>query len=205
MDRLAEPLKAAAARGVPIRLLTTTYTGPTQRLALDWLVHEANAQVAVSYETQATRLHAKAWLFGRGSGFDTAYVGSSTLTNWAGGAARHPGLQGWVVGEDWGALTVGWCRPRFSRARAGGGAGGSSLRDLGPSAMPRAPNMVVVTGASWGSPRGSQSGSWFPMSRVSVASPCWVARSVSEVGFSDSTAAITGPVWDIHQGRGRRL
>jgi superfamily II DNA or RNA helicase/HKD family nuclease len=80
---LAEPLKAAAARGVPIRLLTTTYTGSTQRMALDWLVREAGAHVAISYETQATRLHAKAWLFGRDSGFDTAYVGSSNLTTWA--------------------------------------------------------------------------------------------------------------------------
>lgn len=80
---LAEPLRAAAARGVPIRVLTTTYTGSTQRSALDWLVREANAQVAISYETQATRLHAKAWLFGRDSGFDTAYVGSSNLTTWA--------------------------------------------------------------------------------------------------------------------------
>lgn len=80
---LAEPLKAAAARGVPIRLLTTTYTGSTQRMALDWLVREAGAHVAISYETQATRLHAKAWLFGRNSGFDTAYVGSSNLTTWA--------------------------------------------------------------------------------------------------------------------------
>jgi superfamily II DNA or RNA helicase/HKD family nuclease len=80
---LADQLKAAAARGVPIRLLTTTYTGSTQRMALDWLVREAGAQVAISYETQATRLHAKAWLFGRDSGFDTAYVGSSNLTTWA--------------------------------------------------------------------------------------------------------------------------
>jgi superfamily II DNA or RNA helicase/HKD family nuclease len=80
---LADPLRAAAERGVPIRLLTTTYTGSTQRLALDWLVREVGAEVAVSYETQATRLHAKAWLFGRDSGFDTAYVGSSNLTSWA--------------------------------------------------------------------------------------------------------------------------
>jgi superfamily II DNA or RNA helicase/HKD family nuclease len=80
---LAEPLRAAAARGVPVRVLTTTYTGSTQRMALDWLVREAHATVAVSYETQATRLHAKAWLFGRNSGFDTAYVGSSNLTSWA--------------------------------------------------------------------------------------------------------------------------
>ena len=45
---LEEPLRAAAARGVPIRVLTTTYTGSTQRMALDWLIPEANAQVAVS-------------------------------------------------------------------------------------------------------------------------------------------------------------
>ncbi len=80
---LEGPLRDAAARGVPIRVLTTTYTGSTQRTALDWLVRELGAQVSISYETQATRLHAKAWLFGRDSGFDTAYVGSSNLTSWA--------------------------------------------------------------------------------------------------------------------------
>lgn len=67
-------------RGVPLRVLTTTYVGATERRAIDELVKRFGAEVRISYETQATRLHAKAWLFRRNSGFDTAFVGSSNLS-----------------------------------------------------------------------------------------------------------------------------
>ena len=77
---LEEPLKQARAAGVPIRVVTTTYIGGTEREALDRLVREFGAQVKVQYDAARTRLHAKAWLFRRATGFDTAYVGSSNLS-----------------------------------------------------------------------------------------------------------------------------
>nr|WSX51700.1 DUF3427 domain-containing protein [Streptomyces sp. NBC_00974] len=89
---LEQPLKAAAARGVPIRVITTTYIGATERGALDRLVRDFHAEVKVNYELRSTRLHAKAWLFRRHSQFDTAYVGSSNLSK----AALLDGLE-WNV------------------------------------------------------------------------------------------------------------
>lgn len=76
---LQEPLLAHLRSGRRLRVITTVYTGSTERKALDWLVANG-AQVKVSYDTQSTRLHAKAWLFRRETGFSTAYIGSSNLS-----------------------------------------------------------------------------------------------------------------------------
>ncbi|MFJ6011807.1 DUF3427 domain-containing protein [Streptomyces sp. NPDC092952] len=89
---LEQALTSAHERGVPIRVLTTTYIGATERRALDRLVRDFGAEVRVNYELRSTRLHAKAWLFRRDSGFDTAYVGSSNLSK----AALLDGLE-WNV------------------------------------------------------------------------------------------------------------
>jgi len=72
-------LRAHLAAGQPLRVITTVYTGSTERKALDWLV-EHGAKVKVSYDTESTRLHAKAWLFQRATGYSTAYIGSSNLS-----------------------------------------------------------------------------------------------------------------------------
>ncbi len=88
---LQPSLRAHTAVGRPLRVLTTTYTGSTEAEALD-LLRDLGADVRVSYDTTSTRLHAKAWLFHRHSGFSTAYVGSSNLTH----SAQVNGLE-WNV------------------------------------------------------------------------------------------------------------
>ena len=73
-------LEAHRQLGRPLRVITTVYTGSTERRALDWLT-SIGAEVKVSYDTKTTRLHAKAWLFERSSGYSTAFIGSSNLTH----------------------------------------------------------------------------------------------------------------------------
>ena len=77
--------------GSTLRILTTTYTRSTEREALE-LLSELGADIRVSYDTSTTRLHAKAWMFHRHSGYSTAYIGSSNLTH----SAQVSGLE-WNV------------------------------------------------------------------------------------------------------------
>jgi superfamily II DNA or RNA helicase len=88
---LLEGLQGHCTAGRPLRILTTTYTGSTEARALDEL-RDAGADIRVSFDTDNTRLHAKAWLFHRNSGFSTAYIGSSNLTH----SAQISGLE-WNV------------------------------------------------------------------------------------------------------------
>lgn len=76
---IADQVSAHLQAGKPLRVITTTYIGATDRRAIDWLV-EQGAEVKVAYDDKATRLHAKAWLFRRDTGFDTAWIGSSNLS-----------------------------------------------------------------------------------------------------------------------------
>jgi len=89
---LERELSELRRRGVPVRVITTTYLGATDARALDALVNEFGAEVRVNYETERTRLHAKAWLLRRNTGFHTAFVGSSNLSH----AALVDGLE-WNV------------------------------------------------------------------------------------------------------------
>lgn len=89
---LVPALRKLRDRGTRLRVITTTYMGVTERGAIDYLVRELGAEVSISYEQHSTRLHAKAWLLRRDTGFDTAYVGSSNLSK----AALLDGLE-WNV------------------------------------------------------------------------------------------------------------
>lgn len=80
--RLLDPqLKGLAKAERRFRVITTTYLGSTERQTLDRLVNDYGAEVMVQYDALRTRLHAKAWLFRRATGFDTAYIGSSNLSS----------------------------------------------------------------------------------------------------------------------------
>jgi superfamily II DNA or RNA helicase len=76
---LVEVLRRHCEAGKSLRVLTTTYTNSTEQRALDELV-ALGSEVRISYNTTLNRLHAKSWLFHRGSGYSTAYLGSSNLT-----------------------------------------------------------------------------------------------------------------------------
>jgi superfamily II DNA or RNA helicase/HKD family nuclease len=77
---LLDALRRHCRDGKSLRVVTTTYTNSTELRALDELA-ALGADIKVSYDTASTRLHAKAWLFHRNSGYSTAYIGSSNLTH----------------------------------------------------------------------------------------------------------------------------
>ncbi|HDR04366.1 MAG TPA: DEAD/DEAH box helicase, partial [Candidatus Marinimicrobia bacterium] len=70
-------------RGGQLRVITTTYMGAGDAKAIDFLANLQNTQVKVSYNTHQERLHAKAYLFFRKSGFHTGYIGSSNFSRTA--------------------------------------------------------------------------------------------------------------------------
>ena len=136
--------------GPRLRVISTSYMGATDPEALARLLRLPDTQVRVSYDTKRTRLHAKAYLVHRATGFGSAYVGSANLSHaalsegleWTTKISQHELPHLWA--RTTGAFETYWNDPEFEPLTA--------------DTLPRLTASVV---AERGGVRGSSGGSTF--------------------------------------------
>jgi superfamily II DNA or RNA helicase/HKD family nuclease len=89
MPELRRLCERSPSGATALRIITTSYMGNTDADAVEALLELPATEVRVSYDTRQTRLHAKAYLIHRETGFGSAYVGSANLSR----AALSEGLE----------------------------------------------------------------------------------------------------------------
>ncbi|HIT83874.1 MAG TPA: DEAD/DEAH box helicase family protein, partial [Candidatus Avibacteroides faecavium] len=80
---LLPQLKDFTNRGGALKVITTTYMKATDYEAIKQLAVLKNTEIKITYDETSERLHAKAYIFLRETGFSTAYIGSSNMSEQA--------------------------------------------------------------------------------------------------------------------------
>lgn len=95
-------------RGGQLKVITTTYMQATDYEAVVQLAALKNTEIKITYDITSERLHAKAYIFLRETGFNTAYIGSSNISE-----------QALDTGAEWNVKVTQMEQPRMMKTILG--------------------------------------------------------------------------------------
>ncbi len=104
LNLILPQLKEFTDRGGLLRVITTTYMQATDYDAIKQLSALKNTEIKITYDETSERLHAKAYIFLRKTGFNTAYIGSSNLS-----------AQALDTGAEWNVKVAQMEQPRMMK------------------------------------------------------------------------------------------
>ena len=105
---LLPQLRAFTDRGGKLKVITTTYMKATDFEAVKQLAALKHTDIKITYDETSERLHAKAYIFLRNTGFNTAYIGSSNLSE-----------QALDTGAEWNVKVTQMEQPRMMKTIMG--------------------------------------------------------------------------------------
>ena len=105
---LLPQLRAFTDRGGKLKVITTTYMKATDFEAVKQLAALKHTDIKITYDESSERLHAKAYIFLRNTGFNTAYIGSSNLSE-----------QALDTGAEWNVKVTQMEQPRMMKTIMG--------------------------------------------------------------------------------------